>query len=59
MSYHIYIIPEQPDGFEVFSDAPIIDIFPLVVAMDMEDGDTMRRVNHGCEISQVERVGET
>ena len=43
----------------MFSDAPIIDIFPLVVAVDMKDGDTVRRVNHGCEMSQVEWVRET
>ena len=50
--------PEQPDGFEVFSNASVVDTFPLVVAMDVEDSDAVERMNRGCEVGQVARVGE-
>ena len=49
-------LPEQPRGFEMFPYALVVHPCPLVVAVDVKDGNAVRRVNHSGKIRQVDRV---
>ena len=50
ISYHHNSLPEQPDGLEMLFNPLVIDPLPPIVAVNVEDGDAVRGVDHCCEM---------